>query len=135
MFIDEEHAVERCTAVLLQDTAEGWAPSVMQLDCVATNYRLLLRPHRKKYAPASLPARYIQGIYMMQRGIHKCIALLLVTDHWLYITVATGDPNKLYKSLLAMRTPPRYRFNGAIARQDIERLITFFGREPLPERA
>ena len=133
MFIDGEYRVGRCTAVLLHETNEGCQPSVMPLDCVTTNYRLLLRPHRKKYEPASLPARYIRGIYMMQRGKHKCIALLLLTDHWLYLILQTGKLDELYNHLLAMRPPPRYQFDKSLARRDIERLITFFGRAPLPD--
>lgn len=133
MFIEGEYAVRRYTASILQQVGQRWEPFMMQLDCVTTNYRLLLRPLRKRYDPASLPARYIHGIYPMQRGHHRCLALSLLDDHWLYLLLATGSLDHLYEDLMNMRTPPRYRFDSTIAKRDIQRLITFFDRGPLPQ--
>ena len=133
LFLETERRLGRYTVVILQHASQGWAPSVMQLDAVVTNYRLLLRPFRKKYPPASLPSHYIRGIDLTRQGQYHCVAIELVTSHRLYLSLSTGKLENLHEDLCAMKTPPpRFRFDDKVAMYDIQRLITFFGREPLP---
>ena len=109
-------------------------PAVMQLDAMVTNYRLLLRPFRKKYAPASLPARYIKSAEMTVQDKYHCVSLKLITDHALYMMLSTGKLDDLYDDLRAMKSPPpKFQFDDSVAKNDIERLITFFGKQPLQD--
>lgn len=135
IFVDGERALGRYTVVLLNQVSNGhWVPATMQLDAMVTNYRLLLRPFRKKYAPASLPARYVKSAEMTTQDKHHCIALTLITDHILYIMLSTGKLDNLQDDLNAMKSPPpKFHFDDSVAKQDIERLITFFGKQPLQD--
>lgn len=133
LLIDGERRLGRYTVVLLNQSEGGrWMPAIMQLDATVTNYRLLLRPFRKKYAPASLPKRYITSTAMTQQGNYHCIALELITNHILYLMLGTGKLEHLHDDLRAMKAPPpRFQFDDTVAKHDIERLITFFGKQPL----
>jgi hypothetical protein len=71
---------------------------------------------------------------MAVRGHHHCVELHLITNHFLCAMLSTGKLADLYDDLRAMKQPPpRFAFDDKVARKDIERLITFFGREPLPD--
>ncbi|MEO1289108.1 MAG: hypothetical protein AAFV93_15195 [Chloroflexota bacterium] len=135
IFVEDERLLGRYTVVLLNKHNSGnWMPAVMQLDAVVTNYRLLLRPFRKKYRPASLPARYIRTADLVTRGKYHCIALTLSTDHQLHVMLSTGKLDDLHDDLSAMKSPPpKFQFDDSVAKNDIERLITFFGKRPLNE--
>lgn len=130
-----ERLLGRYTVVLLQHTqAGGWQPSLMQLDAQVTNYRLMLRPMRKKYPPASLPSTVITRLALTRQSRYHCVAVSVNTGHWLYMTLSTGRLEHLYEDLHAMKQPPpRFRFDDRVAKADILRLITFFGRAPLPD--
>ncbi|MEL6307796.1 MAG: hypothetical protein AAFN11_03275 [Chloroflexota bacterium] len=134
-FEEGEKQLGRYTVVLLNQSKSGrWMPSVMQLDAIVTNYRMLLRPHRKKYRPAWLPAKFIVSTELTRRGNWHCIAMKVRTNHVLYISLSTGKLDDLHDDLHAMRVPPpKYAFDDSVAKQDIERLITFFGRKPLTD--
>ena len=134
MLVEGERRLGRYTVVLLQQSNNGkWQPSIMQLDAVVTNYRLLLRPFRKKYTPACLPSHYIKKVELTVKGNHHCVEVRLITNHFLCVMLSTGKLDDLYHDLSAMKQPPpRYAFDDKVARKDIERLITFFGREPMP---
>lgn len=133
IFVAGERRLGRYTVVLLNQTSSGrWIPSVMQLDSIVTNYRLLLRPFRKKYLPASLPAEYIKSTEMTTQGKYHCIKIVLITNHILYIMLGTGKLDDLRDDLNTMKSPaPKFHFDEKVARKDIERLITFFGKQPL----
>lgn len=134
IFVDGERALGRYTIVLLNDMNGRWMPAIMQLDAMVTNYRLLLRPFRKKYAPASLPARYIKSAEMTLQDKYHCVGLQLITDHALYVMLSTGKLDDLYDDLRAMKSPPpKFQFDDSVAKNDIERLITFFGKQPLQD--
>ena len=46
--------------------------------------------------------------------------------------LSTGKLDDLHDDLKAMKAPPpKFSFDEKVAKHDIERLITFFGREPL----
>lgn len=136
-FEDGEKQLGHYTVVLLTQSKSGtWLPSVMQLDAIVTNYRMMLRPHRKKYRPAWLPAKFIISTELTRRGNYHCIAVKLRTNHMLYLALSTGKLDDLHDDLHAMRTPPpRYQFDDSVAKQDIERLITFFGKQPLGQKS
>jgi hypothetical protein len=135
MLVDGERRLGRYTVVLLlQSNSGNWQPAIMQLDAVVTNYRLLLRPFRKKYTPASLPSHYIKHVELAVKGHHHCVEVRLITNHLLCVMLSTGKLDDLYHDLSAMKQPPpRFAFDDKVARKDIERLITFFGREPFPD--
>ncbi|MDQ7027059.1 MAG: hypothetical protein Q9P01_03455 [Anaerolineae bacterium] len=134
MLVDGERRLGRYTIVLLQQTNSGeWQPALMQLDATVTNYRLLLRPFRKKYTPACLPSHYIKSIQQTVKGKHHCVEMHFITNHFICMMLSTGRLENLYDDLSAMKQPPpRFAFDDKVARKDIERLITYFGREPLP---
>lgn len=133
IFVDGERRLGRYTVVLLNQTTSGeWMTSMMQLDSMITNYRLLLRPFRKKYRPASLPGEYIKSMEMTTQGHYHCIKLILLTEHVLYVSLSTGKLDNLYDDLHAMKSPePKFQFDDNVAKKDIERLITFFGKQPI----
>lgn len=132
ILVKSERKLGHYTVTILQSTAYGWHPWRLQLDCLVTNYRLVLRPIRKKYEPACIPKRFIDDIVTTTRGKYHCISLRLITDDYIYLTIATGKLNDLADDLSAMKLPPpRFKFDDHIARRDIERLITFFGHESL----
>lgn len=125
--IDGERRLGRYTVVLLQQTSSGWLPSVLQLDALVTNYRLLLRPHRRKYEPASLPAEYIRSIAITRHARFHVLAIELMTEHLLYLMMSSGKLDDLYDDMHAMLAPPpRFKWDEGVARRDIERLINFF---------
>lgn len=134
LLIEDERILGRYTVALLQETHPGeWSPLPMPMDAITTNFRLILRPLRKKYRPASLPARYLRSCYMMLQGNYRCIGLALSTGDWLYLMLSTGKLDHLHDDLQALKLPPpRFHFDNSVARDDIERLITFFGKSPRP---
>lgn len=135
IFVEGERRLGRYTVVILRQLDGDWTPAMLQLDATVTNYRLLLRPHRKKYQPASLPEQYISAIKQTTKGHYHCVELKLTTQHVLYLMLSTGRLDDFYDDLHAMKAPrPQFQFDETVAKQDIERLITFFGREPLPKQ-
>ncbi|MGB1285979.1 MAG: hypothetical protein ACPG7F_05560 [Aggregatilineales bacterium] len=133
VFVDGEYRVGRYTVVILRRSGDNWYPAMMHLDAVITNYRLMLRPFRKKYEPATLPSSYISRIEISKRGMHHCVSLQLATEHELNLMLSTGHIEDLASDLRLMKIPRRshYDFDDSIARRDIQRLISFFGKEPL----
>lgn len=133
-FIEGEKKLGRYTVSLLQNTDAGWLPSVLQLDTTITNYRLILRPFKRRYAPASIPAPYISAIEMTQFAERHVIALKFRTGGTIYLMMSSGKLNDLYDDLSAMKAPiPRFKWDANVARADIERLINFFGRDALAD--
>ncbi|MCU0514518.1 MAG: hypothetical protein MUE40_18345 [Anaerolineae bacterium] len=130
-FVDGEKHLGHYTVFILQQSNANWLPAVLPLDAVVTNFRLLLRPTRKKYAPATLPGYYIKHIEMSKRGFYHCVALLLVTGHELYLLPGTGKLENFYDDLCLLKVPPpRFTFDERVASHDIQRLISFF-RDPV----
>lgn len=134
--VESERLLGQYTAVILRYHASGkWGSSMIQLDAVVTNYRLLLRPHRKRYRPAALPARYVTQVELTRKGMYRCAMLSLTSGDVLCLSIQTGSLDDFHDDLRAMKIPPpKFRFDDKVARDDIERLITFFGREPLPDK-
>ncbi|MCS6834961.1 MAG: hypothetical protein NZ750_02960 [Anaerolineae bacterium] len=134
--VEGERRLGRYTTVIMQQTQHGsWTPSVMQLDSLVSNYRLFLRPFRRKYVPATIPAHYVHRVLMTKLERYRVVALELLTSHYLYMMTSTGRLEDFYDDLRAMKAPPpRVRFDERVARADIVRLITFFGQQPHPDQ-
>lgn len=124
---DEKTLGRYSVSILRQLTANRWEPDTMMLDATITNYRLMLRPLRRKYAPASLPGRYIRTVALTRHDKFHCVGLYLITDDYLALTLATGRLEHLHGNLAQMiAKPANYKIDEQIARNDIERLIHFF---------
>lgn len=131
--VNGERQLGRYTVVILRYSAfsDSWNPDVMPLDATVTNYRLKLRPFQKKYKPATIPTSYVSAIEKRTLGRFHCVQLTLITGHLLCLMLSTGKLENLYDDLAAMKLPPpKFRFDEKIARDDIQRLITFFGKMP-----
>lgn len=131
-FVEGEKRLGQYTIFILQHSSGGWMPAVMAMDGLVTNYRLMLRPTRKKYTPATLPGHYIKHVELTTRGSYHCVMLVLITGHELYLMPGTGKLDDLYDDLCTMKVPrPKFAFDDTVARRDIERLINFF-RDAVP---
>lgn len=124
----DEKTLGRYSVSILRPLAnDRWQPDTMMLNATITNYRLLLRPLRKKYAPASLPGRYIQTVAFTRHSNYHCVGLCLLTDDYFALMMATGRLDHLHRDLAQMiAKPANYKIDDQIARDDIERLINFF---------
>lgn len=135
--VDGEKPIGEYSVFILQRVGEdNWSPAVMPLDALVTNFRLLLRPMKKKYAPATIPARYLRDITLTQKGHNHCVALTLITGHELYLINGTGKLDALYDDLSLMKVPRpklQFQFDDKIAREDIQRLVSFFGKLATPK--
>ena len=133
-FVEGEKQLGRYTVSLLQNTDVGWLPSVLQLDATITNYRLLLRPFRRKYQPASIPQHYLKDVHMTQFAGHHVIQLDFKPSGAIYLVMSSGKLDNLYEDLLAMKAPiPKFSWDANVARNDIQRLINYFGRDALAD--
>lgn len=131
IFIEGERRLGRYSVVLLQPTNDGqdWVPSLMTLNALISNYRLILQPYKRKYAPAILPARYIRDVALTQRSGHNCVSLTLVTGDQFYLMLGTGNLNHLYDDLRVMKMRPlRIQMNERIDVEAVRRLIAFLRR-------
>jgi hypothetical protein len=133
-FVEGEKKLGRYTISLLQETDAGWLPTVLQFDATITNYRLFLRPFKRKYQPASIPASYIRAIKMTQfEGFHV-VQLNFNPTGIIYMVMSSGKLDNLYDDLSAMKAPiPKFGWDVNVARDDIQRLINFFGRDALAD--
>lgn len=131
IFVQGERRLGRYTVVILQyHEASGWMPSVMQLNTLISNYRIVLAPFKRKYAPATLPSHYIRSVELTKQGHYNCVGLTLITGDVLYLMLGTGNLLDLYDDLRVMKTPPpKYKFDESVARHDIQRLIDYLKRK------
>jgi hypothetical protein len=127
--VEGEKQLGQYTVYVLQQASDGtWLPHVMGIDATVTNYRLMLRPMKRKYAPATLPGYMIQRVELMTKGTRHCILLRLTNGFELYLTVGTGNLTDLFDDLSVIKLPrPKFQFDDSVAKQDIERLVSFFG--------
>lgn len=134
IFIEGERRLGRYTVVILQHSdTSNWTPSVMQLNTLISNYRIVLQPFKRKYSPATLPAHYIRHVAIERQGNYHCVSLQLITDDMLYLMLGTGNLNDLYDDLRVMKTPPpKYRFDETVAAADIQRLVDFLRKDNSP---
>ncbi len=129
---DREKILGRYTVDILRPADRGiWQPAMMQLDATVTTYRLLLRPFRRRYRPASLPAPYIERATVQERGPRYCLSLYLKGDvpgtcQILNLLVSTGRLDDLHRDIETMLypTPPRrYQIPPHVHPQHVRRLI------------
>ena len=100
ILVEGERRLGRYTVVLLQQMNNGvWQPAIMQLDASVTNYRLLLRPFRKKYTPACLPSHYIKNIELTTKGKYHSVEIRLITNHFICMMLSTGKLDDLFHDL------------------------------------
>ena len=127
IFVENERQLGRYSVEILMPTGGGWQPAVMPLEALVSNFRLLLKPFRKKYSHASIPSSYLTKVYENKLSNYLCVSLHLKTGHEIHLgTVSRYLPN-LLEDLRAMRTPPpKFQFDESVARADIERLISYF---------
>ncbi len=129
VFLPEEKKLGRYTVELLVKSNHGWDSFVMPLDCIVSNFRLLLKPFRKKYEHASIPASYIKDASIVELDNHRCAGVQLQTGHFIYLQAKGRYVDLMHEDLRAMKAPaPAFQFDDKVARDDIQRLITFFGR-------
>jgi hypothetical protein len=134
--IEGERILGRYTVNVLRESAGTWSSTMMPMDATITNYRLMLRPHKKKYEPATLPGTLVRSAHMTHKGAFHCVEVLFVTNHFLYLILSTGKLDNFCEDLAAMKSPPpKFRFDDSVAQHDIERLINFFGRGIMDEGA
>lgn len=131
IFIEGERRLGRYSVVLLQPTdgGERWVPSVMTLNALISNFRLILQPYKRKYAPAIIPARYIREVGQKQLSGYNCVSLTLVTGDQFHLMLGTGNLNHLYDDLRVMKTPPlKIQIEEPVDLEAIRRLIEFLRR-------
>lgn len=127
--VEGERILGRYTVNVLRESSGTWSSTMIPLDATITNYRMMLRPHKKKYEPATLPGRYVRSVQMTRKGAYHCVEVLFVTNQFLYLILSTGKLDNFYEDLAAMKSPPpKFKFDDTVAQRDIERLISFFGR-------
>ncbi|RMG86433.1 MAG: hypothetical protein D6712_07495 [Chloroflexi bacterium] len=127
-FIEGERRLGFYQAELARLNGIGhWTPTIPPLMVIVTNYRLLLYPQtRRKYTPASIPARYLQSVGKVELGTFYGIRLILRTGYQLNFVVGPKQQQELFDDIEVMRLPPtRIRFDETVPRQDIERLVQY----------
>jgi len=131
IFIEGERRLGRYSVVLLQPVEGGkrWIPSTTALNALISNYRLILQPYKRKYAPAILPARYIRDVSQTQVSGYNCVSLTLITGDQFHLMLGTGSLDHLYDDLRVMKTRPlKIQIDEPIDPQAVRRLINFLRR-------
>ena len=115
--------------ILIPHAQGGWSPAVMAIEALVTNYRLLLKPFRKKYDHASIPNYYIKVIEENVIDNYSCISIGIKTGHMFHMIVARRHKKAYFDNLLKMRVPkPKFKMDENVAMGDIQRLVAFFER-------
>lgn len=115
--------------ILVPGAQGGWSPAVMAIEALVTNYRLLLKPFRKKYDHASIPNYYITTIEQAEIDTYSCISLSIKTGHTFHMVLPRRHKQALYNNLLKMHIPkPKFKIDEKLALHDIQRLVAFFER-------
>jgi len=125
-FVDGEKRLGQYTVFIVERSGDDWLHAVMVLDTMITNFRLMLRPTRKKYAPAMLPGHYIHHVEMTTRGRIHCVMLQLISGHDLFLSPSTGKIEHFYNDLCAMKIQRPQWNDENVTRIDIERMINHF---------
>lgn len=115
--------------ILVPGAQGGWSPAVMAIEALVTNYRLLLKPFRKKYDHASIPNYYIKSIEETEIDNHSAISIGIKTGHIFHVVLPRRHKKALYNNLVKMRVPkPKFKMDEKVALNDIQRLVAFFER-------
>lgn len=126
---DGEFVLGRYQIEILAPDAHGWSPAVMAIEALVTNFRLLLKPFRKKYQHASIPNYYVTSVDENVINDYPCISISIKTGHVFHVVTPRRHRKQLYNNLIQMRVPkPKFKMDENIARNDIQRLVAFFER-------
>ena len=129
VLVDGEEVLGRFQVEILAPSTDGWAPAVMAIEALVTNYRLLLKPFKKKYEHASIPNYFISTVEENKLDGFPCLSICIKTGHSFHLVIPRRHKKALYESLLKMNTPkPKFKMDENVARNDIQRLVSFFER-------
>jgi len=129
VLVEGEFVLNRYQIEILAPDANGWSPAVMAIEAMVTNFRLLLKPFRKKYSHASIPNYYITSVDENEIDNFPCISICIKTGHVFHVVTPRRHRKQLYNDLIKMRVPkPKFKMDENVARNDIQRLVTFFER-------
>ena len=129
VLVEDEDVLGRFQVEILAPSTDGWAPAVMAIEALVTNYRLLLKPFKKKYQHASIPNYFITSVDEAKLSNFPCLTICIKTGHSFHLVVPRRHKKKLYDSLLKMHIPkPKFKMDETVARNDIQRLVSFFER-------
>lgn len=129
VLVEGEEVLGRFQVEILAPSTDGWAPAVMAIETLVTNYRVLLKPFKKKYEPASIPNYFISSIGEDKLGGFPCLSICIKTGHNFHLMIPRRHKKLLYNSLLKMHIPkPKFKMDETVARDDIQRLVSFFER-------
>lgn len=134
LFVEGEKRLGWYTVELLRQTSTGWELSALPMHAIVTNYRLLLKPFRKKYPPAIIPRQVLQSVELITLDHYHPIAISFKTGQRLYIMVSSGSVEKMAEDMnTLMLPPPRFQFDENVPMTQIERLIQYFTEGIPPE--
>lgn len=129
VLVEGETVLGRFQVEILAPSTDGWAPAVMAIEALVTNYRLLLKPFKKKYEHASIPNYFISSIEEDTLDEFPCLSICIKTGHSFHLIVPRRHKKSLYDNLLKMHIPkPKFKMDENVARNDIQRLVSFFER-------
>lgn len=129
VLVEGETTLGRYQVEILAPDNNGWSPAVMAIEALVSNYRLLLKPFRKKYEHASIPNYYISSVDENVIDNHPCISISIKTGHVFHLVIPRRHRKSLYNDLIKMRVPkPKFKMDENVARNDIQRLVKFFER-------
>lgn len=129
VLVEGETVLGRFQVEILAPSTDGWAPAVMAIEALVTNYRLLLKPFKKKYEHASIPNYFISTVEEDILDDFPCLTICIKTGHSFHLIVPRRHKKSLYEALLRMNVPkPKFKMDENVARNDIQRLVSFFER-------
>lgn len=127
LFIEGERRLGLYTVELLRKASTGWATNALPLFALVSNYRLILKPLKKKYPAASIPSTYVRLVEKIVLEPHRCIAVRFKDGGSLFLVVLSGSFDHLAEDLSAMKAPPpRFSFDNTIPLAKIHKLISYF---------
>ena len=127
MLIEDERKLGQYNVELPTIASTGdWTLVTMPMIAYITNFRLILKPNRKRFEPASIPGYYIKSIDTLELGRFDCVVLTLKTNHKLNLFFGTQWIDEVVTQLEVMHLPPpKYQLDRKIPHTDISRLIEF----------
>lgn len=129
VLIEGEVVLGRFQVEILAPGAQGWSPAVMAIEALVTNFRLLLKPFKKKYHHASIPNYFITTVAEDELDGYPCISIGVRTGHTFHLVIPRRHKQMLIANLIKMRVPkPKFKMDENVARNDIKRLVAFFER-------
>ena len=129
VLVEGEEVLGRFQVEMLAPGAHGWSPAVMAIEALVTNFRLLLKPFKKKYTHASIPNYFINSVAENELDGHPCITVSVKTGHEFHMVLPRRHKRQLLDNLTRMKVPkPKFKMDESIARNDIQRLVAFFER-------